>query len=204
MIDRILFHIYSNDLFNDNQYGFTTQREILVAAMEVKNFIEENLRLKQCTLIVSLDVKGAFEAAWCPSILKQLLELKCPKNLYNLSASYFSNRKATFSINNYKTEKEVQRGCPQGSCCGPGFGNIMYNPLLNSKFNSRTKVIAFADDLIALPRGACKIETENYVNQDLKKIESWATDNKIEFNDKNLRYYLHQGKETKTGKLIFT
>ena len=28
------------------------------------------------------------------------------------------------------------------------------------------------------------METENYANQDLKKIERWATDNKIEFNDK--------------------
>jgi len=74
----------------------------------------------------------------------------------------------------------------------------MYNSLLKLKFNSRTKVIAFADDLIVLTRGACKIETENYVNQDLKKIERWATDNKIEFNDKNLRIYLYQGKETKT------
>ena len=71
------------------------------------------------------------------------------------------------------------------SCCGPGFWNIMYNSLLNLKFNSRTKVIAFADDLVVLTRGACKMETENYSNQDLKKIERWATDNKIEFNDKN-------------------
>jgi hypothetical protein len=55
--------------------------------------------------IVSLDVKGAFDTAWWPSILKHLRELKCPKNLYNLSASYFSNRKAKLSINNYKTEK---------------------------------------------------------------------------------------------------
>jgi hypothetical protein len=46
--------------------------------MEVKNFIEESLKLKQCTVIVSLDVKGAFDAAWWPSILKQLRELKCP------------------------------------------------------------------------------------------------------------------------------
>ena len=61
----------------------------------------------------------------------------------------------------------------------------MYNSLLNLKFNSRTKVIAFADDLVVLTRGACKMETENYSNQDLKKIERWATDNKIEFNDKN-------------------
>jgi hypothetical protein len=42
MIDRILFHIYSNDLF-DNQYGFTPQRGTVNAAMEVKNFIDESL-----------------------------------------------------------------------------------------------------------------------------------------------------------------
>jgi hypothetical protein len=159
-------------------------RGIFDAAVEVKNFIEENLRLKQCTVIVSLDVKGAFDAAWWPSILKQLRELKCPKNFYILSAYYFSNRKATLSINNYKMEKEVHKGCSQGSCCAPGYWNIMYNSLLSLKFNSRTKVIAFADDLIVLTKGACKIETEKYANQDLKKIERWATDNKIEFNDK--------------------
>jgi len=48
------------------------------------------------------------------------------------------------------------------------------------------------------------METENYANLDLKKIEKWVTDNKIEFNDKNLRFYLYQGKETTTEKLIFT
>jgi len=105
MIDRILFHIYSNDLFSNNQCELNPQRGTVDAAIEVKNFIIESLRLKQCTVIVSLDVKGAFDAAWWPSILKQLRELKCPKNLYKLSASYFSNRKATLSINNYKTEK---------------------------------------------------------------------------------------------------
>jgi len=51
------------------------------------------------------------------------------------------------------------------------------------------------DDLIVLTRGACKIETKNYANQDLKKIERWATDNNIEFNYKNLRFYLYQGKK---------
>ena len=107
LIDRILLHIYSNDLLSDNQYGFTPQRGTVDAAMEFKNFIEESLRLKQCAVIVSLDVKRAFDAAWWPGILKQLREVKCPKNLYNLSASYFSNRKATFFINNYTAERNV-------------------------------------------------------------------------------------------------
>jgi len=35
----------------------------------------------------------------------------------------------------------------------------MYNSLLILKFSNRTKVIAFADDLIVLTRGACKNET---------------------------------------------
>ena len=80
--------------------------------------------------------------------------------------------------------KEVQKDCPQGSCCGPGFWNVLYNSLLNLEFNSQTKVLAFADDLIVLTRGTCKIEAENYANQDLKQIERWAANNKIGFNDK--------------------
>jgi len=66
MIDRIMFHIQSNDLFNDNQYGFIPQKGTVDAAMCVKTFIEESLRLKQCFFIVSFDVTGAFEAAWWP------------------------------------------------------------------------------------------------------------------------------------------
>jgi len=102
LIDRILFHIYSNELLSDNQYGFTPHRETVDVAMDVKNFIEESLRLKQCAVIVSLDVKGAFDAACWPGILKQLREVKCHKKLYKFSANYFSNRRATLCINNYK------------------------------------------------------------------------------------------------------
>jgi hypothetical protein len=52
-IDRILFNIYSNDLFNDNQYGFIRHRGTTDAVREVKKIIEESLRLKQCTVMVS-------------------------------------------------------------------------------------------------------------------------------------------------------
>jgi len=31
-------------------------------------------------------------------------------------------------------------------------------------------LVAFADDLMLLTRGACKMETEHYTNQDLKKL----------------------------------
>ena len=50
MIDWILFHVHSNDLFNDNHYGFIPQKGTVDAAMEVKTFIEEILRLNNATL----------------------------------------------------------------------------------------------------------------------------------------------------------
>jgi hypothetical protein len=44
-------------------------------------------------------------------------------------------------------------GCPQGSCCGPGFWNVLYNALLNLEFFSYTKIITFAEDFAILNYG---------------------------------------------------
>jgi hypothetical protein len=50
--------------------------------------------------------------------------LNFPKKLYNLARSYFSDRTATIHTNNIKIERDVSKGCPQVSFCGPGFWNI--------------------------------------------------------------------------------
>jgi len=75
-----MHHVYSNAGLNSNQYGFIPQRGTVDAAMAVKEIIEGNLKQKDCTSVVSLDIRGAFDAAWWPSILRNLKELKCPKN----------------------------------------------------------------------------------------------------------------------------
>jgi len=62
------------------------------------------------TILVILDVKGAFEAAWWPSILMALKDFNCPRNLYYLTKSYFSHRTAVMSV---QVEREVSKGCPQ-------------------------------------------------------------------------------------------
>ena len=94
MIDRIKHRVHSNAGLNSNQYGFIPRRRTVDAAMAVKEIIEGNLK-EDCTSVVSLDVRGAFGAAWWTRILRNLKELKCPKNIFNLSRSYFSNRTAS-------------------------------------------------------------------------------------------------------------
>ncbi|GFG35110.1 hypothetical protein Cfor_01406, partial [Coptotermes formosanus] len=141
------------------------------------------MREGHIAILVSLDVKGAFDAAWWPSTLKTLKELKCPKNLYNLAKSYFSERTATLSTNTMQMERDVTKGCPQGSCCGPGFWNIQFNSLLNLNFGKRTKAIAFANDLLIATRAETMREAENLTNIEISKILNWAKDNKIIFNE---------------------
>jgi hypothetical protein len=56
---------------NIHQYGFTPQKGT-DAAMEVKEFVKEGLAAGEITVLISFDVKGAYEAAWWPSILNGL------------------------------------------------------------------------------------------------------------------------------------
>jgi len=63
--------------------------------------------------MTSLDVKGAFNAAWWPGILNSLKDPECPRNLYYLSQGYFSQRTAAMTNNSISIERSVTKGCPQ-------------------------------------------------------------------------------------------
>jgi len=79
LIDRINHHIFSRSLLNGNQYGFLPQKITVDAAMVTEGFVWENLQQRNYVVMVSLDVRGAFDAAWWPSILSSLRDLRCPK-----------------------------------------------------------------------------------------------------------------------------
>jgi hypothetical protein len=175
--------MYTVTILNENQYGFLPQRRTVDAAMAAKGFAQVNLQQRNFVIMISLDVKGAFDAAWWPSVLCNLRDQRCSRNLYNLTRIYFSDRVAIFHANTYKVERKVSMGCPQGSCYGPGFWNILYNAVLNLEFSIHTKVIAFADNLVILTQGKTSFEPEVYANSDLARIEKWASDNKMQFNE---------------------
>jgi len=134
LINRINRHVFAHDITNKNQFGFTPQRSTIEKAMAVKGFIEEGFSAGEIIVLISLNVKGAFDAAWWPSILNGPKAYNCPKNLYNLSKSYFSQRTAVLSLNNVSIERTVTKGNPQGSCCWPGYWNILLNSILNIEF----------------------------------------------------------------------
>ena len=105
-----MHHVYTNDLLNHNQFGFTPKKSTTDAAMAAKEFVEEGLRQGLITILVSLDVQGAFDAAWWPGILKTLQDFNCPRNLFYLTKSYFSQRTAVMTTNTLQVVRDVHRG----------------------------------------------------------------------------------------------
>ena len=178
-----MHHMYSNGLMSQNQFGFTPTKSTIDATMVVKEYVQRSLNENQFLVLVSLDVQGAFDAAWWPSIMKALRDYKCPQNLYSLARSYFNERSAALCLKNITLGKVVIKSCPQGSCCGPGMWNIQYNSLLNLEYTNHTKVIAFADDLLVMTKGKTLLEAENFANVEFQKISFWAKNNKLKFNE---------------------
>ena len=170
--------------------------------MTVKEYVEDGLRHGLITIIVTLDVRGAFDSAWWPNILKTLKDFNCPRNLYYLTKSYLSQRTAIMSTNTVRVEREVSRGCPQGSCCGPGLWNIQYNSLLNLEFRKQTKAIAFADDLLIAVKAESIREAENITNMEMQKILLWTKNNKINFNEHKSKVMVISRRKRKENKGI--
>ena len=125
---------------------------------------------------------------------------KCPRNFYYLIQGYFSERTAALTTNNISIERRVTKGCPQGSCCGPGFWNLLYNSIFKLQFTSRTNLIAFADNLIILTKGESIVEAENYTNLELRKISDWAQKNKLTFNENKSKVMLMSRRKRKQNR----
>jgi hypothetical protein len=166
-----------------NQYGFIPQKSTIDANMAVKGFVEPALSAGDIVVLINLDVKDAFNAAFWPSILNGLKDYNCSKNFYNLFKSYFSPISAVISANNIVIHKKVTKGAPQGSCSGPGYWNIPYNSILNSPFMKHTKVLPFADHLLLALRSSTTKAAENISSIEMTNITAWAKNNKIKFND---------------------
>jgi len=134
--------------------------------------------------------------------LASLRQLRSPGNLYKLCGSYIKDRTAFLTMNNGMPQRNISKGCLQGSASRPGLWNILYNSLLNLEYRQNTKVIAYADDLMIFVKGTSQVEVENYANIEIKKVANWARNNKMRFNDQKSKVTIITKKKPKNRRYI--
>ena len=97
--------------------------------------------------------------------------------------SYFSSRTAKFEIAGVKVVKNVTRGCPQGSACGPSFWNILYDEVFELRLPANCELVAFADDLLLMSWASDLPALEEQTNTAIKLIADWGQGVKLSFNE---------------------
>jgi len=76
--------MYSTEFLNRNKYGFIPQKSTTDAVMALKEFVQEGFSKGEITVIVSLDVEGAFNSVWVPSVLNSLKKAAAYATYINL------------------------------------------------------------------------------------------------------------------------
>ena len=97
-----------------------------------------------------LDIQSAFDRAWDPAILKNLIDKGMPAIYVHLVASYLANRTIQVSFGGGHAKKSLTLSTPQGAVLSPFLWNIFLDPILLELkcVHPDLRISAWADDVI--------------------------------------------------------
>lgn len=179
-----LIHERLNTTFQDHprsasrQFGFRTGKSTEDAIMELRRITTAST--EKYALAILLDISGAFDHVWWPSVLLQLQQRNCHRNIYRLLQSYLSERTAKIQGACQELKKSVNRGCPQGSILGPKLWNLVFDDAINLISGLELEPIAYADDLVIVIKGNSRIQLETKANQAISTLLTWCNDQKLQ------------------------
>ncbi|XP_052750082.1 uncharacterized protein LOC128200503 [Galleria mellonella] len=181
MARRLQWDLTARGSLHPNQYGFLPQKSTEDALYDALSIVKSAIKSKQLAVIVSLDIQGAFDSAWWPTIITQLDTMGIDEDILQLITSYLSQRKITIKYSGVTINRETNRGCIQGSVCGPILWNVQLNQALEASQYGGVHIQAFADDIILIAQGSTGEEVERNLNQALAKILNWGNKLKLKF-----------------------
>lgn len=183
LINNRLYHfLHSKKLLHENQFGFTHRKSAVSALYKIKTKLEDVKREGKGAILVSLDIKGAFNSLWAPVVINKLRENNCPRNLFNLVRDFLTNRKMSYLTKSEKITIGSVKGCPQGSPLSPLLFNVVIADLLQQRFENNITIQAFADDVTLIVTGKSRKELEDNANRALNLIKEWGDEKRLSFN----------------------
>ena len=196
IVNRLEVKYIEKGMQSQRQFGFRSGR----STEDAINKFQKGILLTEKKLVVTLfiDIEGAFDNLWWPTIKKRLADAQCSSNLLKIVGSYFRNRKMIVKSKNERIRRNMKKGCPQGSVIGPMAWNWCMDALLNQIENNEDEdemeVIAYADDLAALIKGNSRREIETRAKRLVETIEDWCSLHKLKISTSKTVAMLMKGK----------
>ena len=146
--DRTSRFFETNNLYNQNQYGFRKEKgtnSTIAVAYETIALTQQKKKKQFCS-IVCRDVAKAFNRVWIEGLKCKLLQTKLPDLLKKILCSFATGRTVRIKIDKHISPKfQLKAGVPQGSILSPTLF-IFYTHDVPPPTQSDIDVI-FADDI---------------------------------------------------------
>ena len=185
ILERLVFNkmfnfFIENKLISSNQSGFKLSDSCINQLLSITHEIYESFDVGLEVRRVFLDKSKAFDEVRHDGIIYKLTQNGVSGNLLNLPEDFLKERKQRVVLNGQvSTWKNINAGVPQGSILGPLLFLIYINYLTEGL---TTNVKLFADDT-SLFSVVHDIQTyANDLNKDLKLINNWVFQWKMNFN----------------------
>ncbi|GBL98131.1 hypothetical protein AVEN_60932-1, partial [Araneus ventricosus] len=130
-------------------------------------------------LVLSIDIKGAFDNIQHSAISSYLDNSKCPANIVNIFKNLLQNRKVILNTCEGPAIRDQKQGCPQGSCSGPALWNLVANEIPQENWPINTSIQAFADDFVLVSHAPTRVQLESQINESIAKFSTWTSKNQL-------------------------
>ena len=181
LIYNSLFEFFiANELISSNQSGFKPGDSCINQLLSITHKIYKSFDDGYEVRGVFLDISKAFDKVWHNGLICKLKQNGVSGNLLNLIIDFLDARKQRVALDGqYSSWASVKAGVPQNSILVPLFFLIFINDLSDNLLSNRK---LFTDDtsLLSVVRDIT-LSAKN-LNDDLKKINKWALQWKMNFN----------------------
>ena len=115
--------------------------------------IESGLQTGKYTLMISMDIAGAYDNVNIEAISKGFEDKQIPYIFTKWYKFYVSHRIARAAINDNEIERSLTKGVPQGGVISSFAWNLAIDDILQQNNAGPIKTIGFADDICVLVTG---------------------------------------------------
>jgi hypothetical protein len=193
--NRIYSFLDSNNLLNENQFGFRPGRSTVDAITLFLGNLIKNIENKHYSIGIFIDLSKAFDTLNHPILFYKLQKLGIRGQAYKWIKDYLTNRHQIVKLFNensrdytFSETQLVTHGIPQGSILGPLLFIIYVNDIINSTSHGIT--ITYADDTTILVNSDNFEDTYIYAYENLVSIIDWFNANKLSINLTKTNYIL--------------